>query len=271
MSLKKLASTVIFAALCGHASAQTISFSISPDTFATTVQGINAGVSEPLNEYTVGILFNITAYNGQGLDSPLVVMGFCSEIGQPISAGTAYTLNYVPLSQLASHDASSVGGDPPASHGIPTGGIGELAAARVGYLYDNFYAGTSATDWVRTDLTPDTLAFQIAQWEITHDSDLTLDTGATSNMWIDALANASDPRRAGTIALAEAWLTQIRDADVTTDYQATNYDLIGITSPEFQDVIIATEKGLLVVPEPSGVALLGLTGVIACLRRRRIG
>ena len=242
--------------------ADTVTFTVSADTFSTTINSLTAGGAGSTNEFTVGILFSITLFNG--VSKPINTIGFCGEIAQPVSPGTTYTFDIVPMSQL---DSATAGQSGSASSGIPSGGIGALAAARLNYLFDHHYSGTTTASWTRTNGTPDTLAFQIAQWEITHDTDLSLST-TTGNLWIDSTANTTTVR-ANTISLAQTWLTEIKNANVTTSYKAQNWDVLALTNPTNQDLVLATAKGALVpAPEP-GSLLLAAIGITITFRRRR--
>ncbi len=240
--------------------ADTITFSVRADSFATTIRDLHSGDQAATDEYVVGILFDITAYNH--MSAVASVMGFCSEIAQPIAPGQTYTMDVVPLSQLA---AATAGDSGSASSGMPSGGIGQLAAARVSYLYDNYYAGLTTSDWTRTSTLPDTLAFQIAQWEITHDSDLDLSTG---ELWIDPTNNTSTTR-SNTLSLAQTWLDEIAAANVLSTYEAKNWDLIGGSSSTAQDVIIATARGFIPVPEPAGFIYAAVAILVLFGRRHR--
>lgn len=93
-------------------------------------------------------------------------------------------------------------------------------------------------------------AFQLAQWEITFDDDLTLAYSPTAMMWV----NAGDASAAS--AQAQTWLDAIRNGSATT-----RQGLLLLRREGKQDLVTP-------VPEPASMAALGL-GAIALIRRRK--
>lgn len=94
-------------------------------------------------------------------------------------------------------------------------------------------------------------AFQLAQWELAFDDDVTLAEANGARLWV-----ASGQESAGITDVAEGWLAAIRNGDATT-----MSDMVLITGPGIQDQIAA-------VPEPGTIAALGL-GAVALIRRRK--
>ena len=166
---------------------------------------------------------------------------------------------------------------------MPSGGIGSLAASRLSYLFDEHYISSTLTDWTMNDTTPSLHAFQLALWEITHDSDLDLsNTGGFT--YLDSQTGGTNPtRRQNAVALAQTYLDEV-EANIADDsYESQKFDLFSLVSDSgngsggWQDVVLAFDKNSpqaetfaeAVVPEPSdGAFFLGLTAsLIVSLRR----
>ena len=95
-------------------------------------------------------------------------------------------------------------------------------------------------------------AFQLAQWEIAFDDDLTLVQGNGSRFWVDG-----GQFQGGITDAAETMLTGIRNGSVTTQQQ-----LVLLTGAGIQDLVTP-------VPEPASLLALAFGGVAAIARRRR--
>ena len=250
--------------------ADTVTFTITADSFSTTIYAITAGQAPVNDVFTVGINVHITQYNGQ--PKILNLLEFCHEMAEPITPGPTYVHDVVPAREIGVYSAGDPGSE---GYGIPAGGIGDLRAARLSYLMDTHYKGTSASDWTRTDAEPDTIAFQLAVWETTHDTDLSLafnpGAPAGTSMWIDAanINNSSVARRANAITLAQSYLDDVAAASVPSTYTSINWDVLGLIDDGDQDLAIATAKGALVpVPEPASLLIVS-TGLALLLGRRR--
>lgn len=94
-------------------------------------------------------------------------------------------------------------------------------------------------------------AFQLAQWELTFDDDMTLGGGGGGRFWVNA-----GQFQAGITDVAEAWLTNIRTGVWTAERR-----VVLLRGPNIQDQV-----GM--VPEPATLGVLSL-GVIALVSRRR--
>lgn len=92
-------------------------------------------------------------------------------------------------------------------------------------------------------------AFQLAQWEITFDDDMTLDQNALSRFW----SNENATYR----STAEGWLSAIRTGSATTQQS-----LLLLSDPERQDLVTP-------VPEPGTMIALAAGAALVAGRRRR--
>ena len=259
-------------ALCGIARAgDVVNFSLSTDPidpgasytgFSEAGKGVN-----PV--YTIGFQVTINSVNGTNVTlSPLAA--FCCELQQSISIST-YTFLADHLYNLASGVAGQAG---TASSGIPIGGIGMQRAAYVSYLFDRYYISEALAGW--TAAPTSTQAFQMSIWELTHDSDM--DLRSTSGYIY--VGTQSDTLRNNAIDLAMTMLQDVRNANISSSYVSTNFDICALTDPQYQDVILATKKGSSaniilnpilsdVIPEPATGSLMALVAVIGFWIRRR--
>ncbi|MCC5848085.1 MAG: hypothetical protein JJU29_08325 [Verrucomicrobia bacterium] len=257
----------------------------------TFTLNLNTSIDSGMNytDYVVGdtaaqsrfvIGFEITINDVDG--TPLnigPIAAFCSELQEPISTST-YTFKAAPLRGLAAGHGGSSG---TASAGIPNNGIGVHRAARLAYLFDQHYISESLTEWNQIELH----AFQLAVWEVTHDTDLSL---SNTNGWnfVPTQAGGSDPAfRNDAIALAQSYLDEISTANIAPSYRSNQFEFWALTSitgnsgsdgPGFQDVILATNKfaqiteelsELIVIPEPAMLGLTALTLSMAWFANRR--
>jgi hypothetical protein len=260
-----------------------IDFSISINT--THDGGLNytdytAGENSDTERFVIGFEMVITGIDGEPVSiGPLAT--FCSEIEEPVSAGTPYSFNAAPLSSLAAGTAGLSG---TGSSGMPSGGIGSFAASRLSYLFDQHYISSTLTDWTMTDANPTLHAFQLAVWEITHESDFSLNLASGTHF----LGAQTGTRRQNAVTLAQTWLSDVEATIFDSTYVSQNFDILSLVSstgnsdPDkagFQDIVLAFDKTspeattfqeFATVPEPSHYALLigMVAAVISTLRRR---
>ncbi|GEM_PF-1119311 len=263
----------ILSLFCGAISLHgiVVDFDLSLDT--VTDGGLNyidlnkagAGTSD---SFAIGFNVEVTAVDGQSVNiNP--VAAFCAEIQEPIDVAS-HSFDLDPLSALSAGRAGEAG---TASSNIPTGGIGALRAARLAYLFDNFYISNQLSTWTMTDTEPNLHAFQLAVWEVTHDDGLTLDSGQIS-LGTQTLGN-NPTRRENARILANTWLNTITAANVDASYTSSLFSFWGLTNTDSvsptegsQDVILAFVKDSPddqtftdAVPEPSETILM--TGFLA--------
>lgn len=230
------------------------------------------------SKFVIGFQIQITAVDGSAVTlSPIAT--FCSELQEPIST-SSYTFEAQQLNQLAAGQAGISGS---ASASIPSGGIGALRAARLAYLFDHHYISDDLTAWTQTTASPNLHAFQLAVWEITHDSDLDIQT-TSGAIYVGTQSNTL---RNNAIALTQTYLNEVAAASVDESYTSTKFKFWALTSttgngangnPGFQDIILATEIGsqaeqiltpVLPIPEPGVELFLALAAFLSLIRRHR--
>ncbi len=237
------------------------------------------GDTSAQSRFVIGFEITINDVDGTPLDiGPIAA--FCSELQEPISQST-YTFKASPLRSLAAGHGGAAG---TASAGIPNNGIGVHRAARLAYLFDQHYISESLTAWNQNELH----AFQLAVWEITHDSDLSLSNVNGWNYLPNQFGGSDPDFRNDAIDLAQSYLDQISAADVAPSYRSDKFEFWALTSvtgntgsdgPGFQDVILATNKfsalteeltELIIIPEPAMLGVMALVlGMTWCVNRRR--
>lgn len=275
--LAAIASSCLMVPESSGQSAVTFTVSTSSTQSGSSFTGFNSAGAGSGTVYALGFQAQIIAVDGISYDlDPLVT--FCTELAEPISA-TTYTFQMAPMAYAA---AGRAGEEGTASSAIPAGGIGALRAARAQWLFDNHAVSEKLSDWTFSSTAPLSLAFQLALWEVTHDSDLSL----TSNSGEIFIGTQSDTTRSNAIAIAQGWLDDLSVAGIDQSYTAQEYHLWVLTSNSgnpangagFQDILIASKIGsptdtvileeVQLVPEPH-TALMGCAGLSLLLRRKR--
>jgi hypothetical protein len=259
--------------VCGVAGAEsqvnftlTLNQSVDPGASYTGFSEAGKGVHDV---YAIGFQVAINSVNGTNVNlSPIAA--FCAELQQDISIST-----YTFLSQQLYHlsaDLAGVAGT--ASVGIPVGGIGAQRAAYVSYIFDRYYISEALTGWTYTLANPSTHAFQLALWEMTHDSDMDLRNTAG----LIYVATQTSTQQNNAIDLATTMLQDVYNANISSSYISTNFDICALTNPQYQDIILATKKGsattqilepLISLPEPATGSLMALVASIGFWIRRR--
>lgn len=193
--------------------------------FSTTFSGnMNLGTTQ----------FTGTRVGGTDTFVPNNFKAYCVEIGETLAQGVRTHPNVFPLLGSSTNTGGSSG--PILFDATRTSNLKKLWGTFFGLIGNN--AQLSA-------------AFQLAQWELTFDDDLSLDKFTTSRMWVKAA-----DFQPGITNVAKNWLAQIKDGTATQEKE-----LLLLSGPGIQDQITP-------VPEPASIAGIGL-GVLALLRRRK--
>lgn len=253
-----------FSLLSTSAFAQSITLNLDSVVSSSPIYSGHAGNGGPGNDGNFGPavtgLANFTVTAQSPLNYPTSLSLFCVEIAQNIllpSTGNVFDV-------LGADQAAQWNGVGPShSMNISAGGIGGLRAHRLEVLYahvfGSFYDPSSLSDGDRA-------SFQMAVWELSHDSDFNLLSGSGNGFWITTPAD-------GTIANAQALVSWV-GANFSTAavmslsalHSPTNLDPEG---PALQDFLIPSEStAFSPIPEPSVAAtalgaavLLGVLGL----------
>jgi hypothetical protein len=271
--IAKLALLVsLFLSFCSIASAESpVNFTLSlntkkdPGAVYDNFKEAGRGMNKP---YVIGFQVAIHSVNGTNVNlAPIAA--FCSELQEDISVAS-YTFTSRQLWHLSAGQAGVPG---TASSAIPSGGIGLQRAAYVSYLFDRYYISEALSEWTYTQTTPFTHAFQMALWEMTHDSDLNL-MNTSGAIYFGPQTSGSATaiaQRNNAINLAQTMLLNVYNANVSSSYVSTNFNICALASTSgngnvgFQDIILATKKGsittetlspLITLPEPNVQSLL---------------
>lgn len=268
-------------------SASQVNFTLGLDTSIDA--GLNytqyvAGDTGPQSRFVIGFNITINSVDGNPVNvGPIAA--FCSELQEPIGEST-YTFTAAPLRGLA---AGQGGWPGTASSGIPPNGIGPLRAARLAYLFDHHYTSVNLSEWpgeTPDERTTNIHAFQLAVWEVTHDTDLSLSDTSGLN-YLGAQTGGSNPSlRSDAVNLAQSWLNGLNDANVNASYRSDTFEFWALTSttgnagsggPGFQDVILASLKNspeaellaeYIVVPEPGMLGCVALVMAVSLVASR---
>lgn len=154
--------------------------------------------------------------------------GFCIDLTESVSNGHRYSWETYSLANAPTSEA---------------GAMGATRAQRLGRLFANQYTGLATAPSQAQAYA----AFQLAVWEIVHDSGLDLDHG---NFKVNSAPS-------GTEALAQSWLDNLGSGP--------GWNLIAI-----DDVSDDCDghQGYVLVPAPGAAAMMGV-GLLAAGRRRR--
>ncbi len=266
--------------MSGVKAATLVNFTLSLNTSVdggSSYTNFHASGAGTGSRFVIGFQIKINSVNGQAVSlGPIAT--FCSEIQEPISTST-YTFEAQTLDKLAAGQAGISGR---ASAAIPAGGIGALRAARLAYLFDQYYISDQLTAWTQSTASPTLHAFQLAVWELTHDADMNINSTSGAIY----VGNQTNTLRNNARALAQSYLNQVSTAGINETYTSTKYKFWALTSttgngangnPGFQDLILATKIGsqaeqvlspLLPIPEPGVAAFLAVAAFCGLLRRR---
>ncbi|MDB6069902.1 MAG: hypothetical protein JWL81_1073 [Verrucomicrobiales bacterium] len=258
----------------------TINFSLTLDAADAGIifKNFHEGQKGTADLFAVAFNTQISLIDGTGVSLGKIA-SFCTELQEDVST-TSYQFQSHPLEEVSAGRAGQAG---TASVGIPVGGIGTLRAAQVRYLFDHHYQSSKLSNWTITTAQPLTEAFQIALWELTHDTDFSL----TRTSGITYMGTQTEAKAINALNIATGWLNEIAAANLTVDYTSTTFDVWTLVSATgntstgygFQDILFATTvndsrkttlQTMSVIPEPSAAVLGLLTGAALGFRRRRL-
>ncbi len=207
-------------------------------------------------------------------------IALCIELGQFITLGSGTILNdnsFENASSLSSAARGSATGPDGTADGAnitlgTNGGIGDLRAAQVRYLFDNFWEGSTPSAW--TNPTVSIPAIQLALWELTHDFNFSLvnENAYSTELYVNdpgsLMGDALSAYEEATIMVAA-----VENANVSTSYSSTTWQVVLLENSEYvsspangvvQDLVYATA-----IPEASTVALVLTSLVVFAARRNR--
>ncbi|MCC5839815.1 MAG: hypothetical protein JJT96_06805 [Opitutales bacterium] len=254
----------------------TVNFDLSlssVDDPGATYTNLNQAEAGPIDSFVIGFQVTLRSVAGNPVNiGPLAA--FCSELAEQIREGN-FTFQLAPLSGLAAGTAGQSG--TPSSN-IPVGGIGSLRAAQVAWLFDNFYISDQLSEWTQSVQEPRLHAFQLALWEVTHDTGLDLSGGS-----IFFSGQQNDLLRDNAIGLAQEWLDELSLEGIDESYTSQEFEFYALTSVSgnngagFQDLVLAARRDSETVltieaniPEPRVAALFaGLLALAWVLRSPR--
>ncbi|QYY37336.1 thioester domain-containing protein [Ruficoccus sp. ZRK36] len=237
--LGKLISAAVILVAAVAVQATPVSFTFNSFTHSKTVSGSYDGGN--LSDLYVGNI-NIAFKDTSGTSSANVV-AFCMELSQGLNIGQSY--NYTATTLTAA-------------------GLSDAQARLVSILYDQYYAGPTTQDWNSVN----TGAFQLALWELTHDTD--------GSLWSDEgdFYIQSEGSNKQVSKIANEYLTDIYELASDANYEPYS-QLVSLTNAESQDLIVMASMvpgydGGTVVAVPFGVNPLPGMAIVGLFAWRRL-
>ncbi len=238
---KLLALATAFAlALTGTANA----FQLSADVDWIPMQANGAGTGGQFYLTNITNLdTNTPAFGGSAL-------GFCIEPYAPSpTTGNTYTYQTAELTGMFN------------LQNTPETGVAAVYWLMDNYLESHVLDTSAIPDPIRSDMS---FAFEGVLTEILQDWD-----GSYANLNLDSGWWTVNSNNAGIYAEATSMLNALVSAAPLPDYTSMTYELDRIVTTgacDTQDMLIVTCTP---IPEPSGALLLGITGLLGIMRRRR--
>lgn len=229
--LSGLAVSASLVAASAFAGPVTIDAKYSGATFGS-YQSVNFTL-DGSNRSTSAGMFSFQTVNPQG-DSPIAwtnqLDAFCIQLGQNLNTSAFVTYELVSAQDYFGNSTR---------------------VDLIGSLYTGF--GSSVTT------KPSSTAFQMALWELTHESDVNVNLG---DVTLNSGRYSVNNNPGGATTLAEGWLSQL-------DSITNLFDIHVLTNGNSQDLLVFSPTQPTLVSEPATLGLLGLGLLGLGLRSRR--
>ncbi|MCB1234678.1 MAG: thioester domain-containing protein [Verrucomicrobiae bacterium] len=234
----------VFSGCCAGAWAQQVDFTTDIGPIITVSTGYfdynGDGTATLINGdgkvSMAAIGIDITSFGGVPVSDSHIA--FCMELEQGIGAGS-YTFDFE---------------DDPANF---RNGLTAVQVGRLSYLFDNYYQGPVLADWGTTNGVRNEYIFQLAVWEITHDTDMSL-FNSSGDLYFTGFSSP--------VVEAQIVLNALNASGTNfSAYEATAWDIQGLQHDTSQDLVYAEA-----IPEPSSALLILAAGTFFLLGRRPV-
>jgi|GEM_PF-3681907 len=234
--------------------AQTVNMDLQNVSPQATVAG-RAGTSQFSDNYTGLVHFTVSS----STPSNFVPRGttldlFCVELSQSIGLPSSTQFS------LLSAKFADMGANTGLGANIPVGGIGADRARNLEILYHNVFGSTYNPGSLSSERK---VAFQVAVWELSHDTNFNLTTASTNGFWVTSLGAPYG----GALSIAQGWVSVV--GSQTLDPNAARMALSVLHNDSKQDFLLP-DSSFSVIPEPSACAAMmgGLLVAGVMLRNR---
>lgn len=247
------------AASTGSVSAQTVNMTLVSVTPWANVQG-HAGTAD--FSVTAGLMnFRVDSVSPMPLlPFPMNLSLFCTELAQNIylNESNAARRNFTLQNAAQAANNGPVSG---LGANIPSTGIGSIRTRNLEILYAQVFGQNYNPAALSND---GKVAFQIAVWELSHDTDFNLTAiGSNPGFWV------TSPTSATVRGQAQTWVSAV--AGLAGNTQAARMELSVLHSDTVQDFLIPT-AALTPIPEASTYAAIMsalVLGAVLWSRRSR--
>jgi hypothetical protein len=239
------------------APAQTVNMTLVSVTPVVSVQG-HAGTAN--FNVAAGLLnFRVDSVTPTPLlPFPMNLSLFCTELAQNVRLNEPNSA----LRNFTIQNAAQAANNGPASGlgaNIPTTGIGSDRARNLEILYAQVFGQTYNPAALSSD---GKAAFQLAVWELSHDTDFSLAaTSVNPHFWVTA------PASAAIRGQAQTWVTAV--ANLHSDANAARMALSVLHSDTVQDFLLPSAAAFTPIPEAQAyAAIIGAFILGGVLRNR---